>query len=190
MKIAALAFASALLLPVAAYADYEDGINAAQSGDYVTALKEFSSAAEAGLDLAQYNLAILYFTGNGVEQDYASALRWTLAAAEQGLVNAQFNLAALYYTGTGTAVNLQESLYWYTQAAQAQHAGAQYNLATMYELGEGTALDLQQAYFWASAAQFNEYEEAPALLARLAQSMTSIELSEARGTFARWVLEQ
>lgn len=185
-----LAAALPLLVSLPAQADYEEGVTAAQNGDYATALREFTTAAEAGLDLAQYNLAILYFTGQGVAQDYAEAFRWTKAAAEQGHTNAQFNLGALYYTGTGTGVNFEQSLSWYTQAAQAHHADAQYNLATMYQLGEGAQADLIQAYFWASAAQYNEHPDAPALLGELAAQMTPPQLSEARGIFARWVLEQ
>ncbi len=48
-----------------ASADYEDGVNAAFDGDFDTAFLEFTIAAESGLDLAQYNLGILYFTGQG-----------------------------------------------------------------------------------------------------------------------------
>jgi len=177
------------LLSTTLNADYEAGVTAAQNGDYATALHEFQEAADAGLDLAQYNLAILYFTGRGVEQDYAEALRWTMMAAEQGHQNAQFNLGALYYTGTGTAVDLEKSLQWYTHAAERQHGEAQYNLATMYELGEGTEMDLVRAHFWASASLSNEYSEAPALLQKLAAKMTPEQLSEARGEFARWRLE-
>jgi TPR repeat protein len=170
------------------HADYEDGVEAAAAGDYATALKEFTVAAEAGLDLAQYNLAILYFTGQGVAQDYDEALRWTQAAAEQGHLNAQFNLGALHYTGTGTAVDMAQAFAWYEQAAEGQHAGAQYNLATMYELGEGVEMDLVRAHFWASAAQYNEFADAPALLERLAAAMTAEQLSAARQAFAQWLL--
>ena len=172
--------AKSLLLAVAiasgsfAYGDYEDGVNAAQAGDYSTALAEFTVAAEEGLDLAQYNLAILYYTGRGVEQDFAQALRWSLAAAEQGHLNAQNNLGALYYTGTGTDIDLEAALKWYTAAAQGQHGAAQYNLATMYEEGEGTEQD---------------YEEATELLARIEGKMTPEQLSQARRAFAQWQLE-
>jgi len=185
-------FTSALLCAVlsspALQADYEDGVEAAAAGDYATALREFTTAAEAGLDLAQYNLAILYFTGQGVAQNYEEALRWTQAAAEQGHLNAQFNLGALYYTGTGTAVDLEKAFAWYERAAEAQHGGAQYNLATMYELGEGVEADLVRAHFWASAAQYNEFPDAPALLEKLAAAMTPAQLSAARQAFAQWML--
>jgi len=43
-----------------ALADYEAGVNAAFNGDFEAAFHEFSVAAEEGLDLAQYNLGILY----------------------------------------------------------------------------------------------------------------------------------
>ena len=179
-----------LSLSTSLHADYEAGVTAAQNGDYETALREFMVAAEAGLDLAQYNMAVMYFTGRGVEQDYAQAFRWTEMAAMQGHLNAQFNLGALYYTGTGTEVDLEKSLQWYSRAAESQHGEAQYNLATMYELGEGTPIDLVRAHFWASASQYNEFDDAPALLQALSAKMTAEQLSEARGAFARWRLEQ
>ena len=56
----------ALLFCLNVKADYEDGVNAAFAGEFDTAFREFSIAAEEGLDLAQYNLAILYFTGQGM----------------------------------------------------------------------------------------------------------------------------
>ncbi len=188
--IRTLLLSCVIVTSMQAYGDYEDGVDAAQNGDFATALKEFTAAAEEGLDLAQYNLAILYFTGQGVEQNYDLAFKWTKAAAEQGHTNAQFNLGALYYTGSGTRVDLGAALQWYSNAAQAQHAVAQYNLATMYENGEGTDLDLVQAYFWANASQYNEYSEATILLQALAAKMTREQITAARGEFARWLLAQ
>ncbi|MDP1930276.1 MAG: tetratricopeptide repeat protein [Gammaproteobacteria bacterium] len=171
-----------------AHADYEAGITAAQNGDFATALREFTEAAEAGLDLAQFNLAILYYTGQGVEQSYEEAYRWTLAAAEQGHLNAQANLASLHYYGTGTTQNYKEALRWNTTAAEYQHAGAQLSLAKMYQLGEGTEVDLLQAHFWASAALHNEHPEAGVLLRQISALMDPEQLSQARRMFAEWVL--
>ena len=86
------------LSSTAALADYEDGVEAAFSGDFDTAFKEFTIAAQEGLSLAQYNLGILYFTGQGVEQDFDEAFEWTKRAAEQGHLNAQFNSEASIWT--------------------------------------------------------------------------------------------
>ena len=104
---------------IASFADYEEGVEAAFSGDFDTAFREFTSAAEDGLSLAQYNLGILYFTGQGVSKNLEEAFKWTKAAAEQGHLNAQFNLGCVYKTGCpGIEQDLCEALKWFTRAAK------------------------------------------------------------------------
>ncbi|MCB1672354.1 MAG: sel1 repeat family protein [Pseudomonadales bacterium] len=166
-------------------ADYEDGLAAAQRGDYETALQEFKDAAEDGLMMAQYNLAILYFSGRGTEQNFAEAFRWTAAAADQGHTQAQFNLGALYYEGQGTGKNRQTALEWYEKAGSADYAPAQYNAAEMYFRGDGIERNLVRAHAWASRALENDHEEAPALLENIEADMSAAQLSEARRLFAR-----
>jgi len=166
-------------------ADYEAGVSAAQNGDYETAAQEFAAAAEDGLMMAQYNLAILYFSGRGVEQDFEAAFRWTLAAAEQGHVAAQFNLGALYYEGNGTRRDYKAALEWYLKAAEADHAYAQYNVAEMYYRGTGIDRDLVRAHAWANRALENEHETVGELLEEIEDDMSASQLSEARRLFAR-----
>ena len=176
-----------LLIPFpSVFADYEDGVNAAFKGDFETALYEFTVAAEEGLDLAQYNLAILYFTGQGVEQDAAEAFRWTEAAAMQGHVAAQFNLGSLYYAGDGVEADTTKAVELFEGAARAGHANAALILANMYADGEITSdeepslyaqlsnyistlfsdeqarTDLVLAHVWANVAIANENSEADA----------------------------
>ncbi|MCP4394270.1 MAG: SEL1-like repeat protein [Alphaproteobacteria bacterium] len=43
--------------------------------------------AEAGVVEAQFYLAILYGTGEGVEQDSEKAFEWLLKAAKQGVAD-------------------------------------------------------------------------------------------------------
>ena len=50
--------------------DFEKGLAAAQSGDFATALREWTPLAEQGDPDAQYNLGVMYRNGNGVPQDY------------------------------------------------------------------------------------------------------------------------
>ena len=47
-------------------ADFQKGLNAADSGDYPTALREWTPLAEQGHLDAQYNLGIMYERGRGV----------------------------------------------------------------------------------------------------------------------------
>lgn len=171
------------------FADYEDGVNAAFEGNFDTAFYEFSLAAEEGLDLAQFNLAILYFTGQGVEQDVAQAFKWTLAAAEQGHTAAQFNLASLYSEGDGTKKDMDKAVEWFTYAAKAGHPTSSFILATMYRDGDHVQRDRVQAHAWISLAISNDYGDALEFKADLEDDMNRDQLSEARRLFARWQIE-
>ena len=55
--------------PVAAQ-DFDKELAAARSGDFATALKEWRPLAEQGKARAQYNLGVMFATGQGVRQDY------------------------------------------------------------------------------------------------------------------------
>ena len=54
--------------------DLDKGFAAALSGDFATALREWTPLAEQGHAKAQYNLGIMYRTGQGVLQDYKTAV--------------------------------------------------------------------------------------------------------------------
>ena len=183
---------SIFLLPLSstvALADYEDGVEAAFSGDYDTAFKEFTIAAEEGLSLAQYNLGILYFTGQGVEQDFDEAFEWTKRAAEQGHLNAQFNLGSLYLEGQGTQVSVLEGVNWFTQAAKNGHANSAYTLAKMHQEGDFVDSDLVLAHAWAAQSEINEHPEASSLKKEIAQDLSTEEIRQARRIFATWQIE-
>ncbi|HIF73701.1 MAG TPA: sel1 repeat family protein [Porticoccaceae bacterium] len=169
-----------------ANADYEDGVNAAFKGDFDIAFHEFSIAAEEGLDLAQFNLAILYFTGQGVKQDLEQAFNWTLAAAEQGHVNAQFNLASLYFEGQGVSKNLTMAVEWYEFAGQGGHANAAYALAKMFQRGDAVRRNPVEAHAWASMAAYNNHADGDALIADIESDLSVTELSDARRLYAQW----
>ena len=88
-----------------AWADWDDGVAAAQRGDYATALREFRPLAEQGNAEAQFNLGAMYNFGYGVPQDYAEGMKWLRKAAEQGNAPAQYNLGIMYAMGTGVSAN-------------------------------------------------------------------------------------
>ena len=178
-----------LLSSTVALADYEDGVEAAFSGDYDTAFKEFTIAAEEGLSLAQYNLGILYFTGQGVDQDFDEAFEWTKRAAEQGHLNAQFNLGSLYLDGQGTQVSVLEGVNWFTQAAKNGHANSAYTLAKMHQEGDFVDSDLVLAHAWAAQSEINEHPEASLLKKEIAQDLSEAEIRQARRIFAAWQIE-
>jgi TPR repeat protein len=170
-------------------ADYEDGVNAAFKGNFDMAFHEFSLAAEEGLDLAQYNLAILYFMGQGVEKDVGMAFKWTETAALQGHQAAQYNLGSLYYSGDGTDKDLDEAINWYSEAATGGHPEAAFLLAKMYQEGEGVASDSIQAHAWASLAISRDHQKAGDVRSDIEKSMSDDQLSQAKRLFARWQIK-
>ena len=178
------------LVPISpALADYEAGVNAAFDGDYDTAYREFAIAAETALDVAQYNLGILYFTGRGVDVDYDQAFKWTQAAADQGHIAALFNLGTLYFSGQGTGADEDKAVELYSRSARSGSADAAITLARMYRDGESVSADPVQAHAWASMALNNEHIEAALLRDEIERGMNPQQMSEARRLFARWQIQ-
>ena len=86
-------------------ADFQKGLTAYQSGDFATALREWTPLAEQGNASAQYNLGLMYRNGRGVPQDDKTAVKWYRLAAEQGHASAQYNLGQTYRKGDGVPKN-------------------------------------------------------------------------------------
>ncbi|MDQ6960423.1 MAG: tetratricopeptide repeat protein [Mariprofundaceae bacterium] len=74
--------------------------------------EDFRASAERGNAEAQYNLAMLYDRGLGVENDDSEALKWYRQAAEQGYAKAQYNLGMMYYFGKGVPQNTVTGYQW------------------------------------------------------------------------------
>ncbi len=73
--------------------------------------------AEQGGAEAQYFLALMYATGEGVPQDDAEAVRWYRLAADQGDADAQFNLGVRYATGEGVPQDDVQAHMWFNLTA-------------------------------------------------------------------------
>ena len=97
--------------------DYEKGLDAAQSGDFATALREWKPLAEQGDASAQFNLGLMYYDGEGVPQNYKTAVKWYSLAAEQGDAHAQFNLGLMYYDGKGVLQDYVYAHMWFNVVA-------------------------------------------------------------------------
>ena len=76
----------------AAYADFQDGVNAADKGDWKTVFKEWQPLADQGNASAQYNLGVRYAKGRGVLKDMTKAKYW-IKKAYEGNDTAASNLA-------------------------------------------------------------------------------------------------
>jgi TPR repeat protein len=183
----ALAPVLALVCGSAAMADtIEDGVNAAISGDYPTALALLVAGADRGDPRAEFFLGILYESGTGVTKDVEKAARFYRLSAAQGLAPAQNNLGSLYATGDGVAQDLPEAMKWWMLAAEQGLPVAQTNLAAFYATGTAIPQDLVQAYKWSALAAAQGYADAEEILATITMMISPEELVSAKRLVQAW----
>ena len=65
------------------------GLNQVVWADDASDFRQTLQLAEQGVAEAQFNLGMMYDSGQGVRQDYAEAFRWYRKAADQGYTEAQ-----------------------------------------------------------------------------------------------------
>lgn len=94
--------------------DFGRGAVAHKRGDYAVALKWWKPLAEQGLVNAQFNLAQMYRSGEGVAQNAATAAEWYRKAAKQGDKESQYHLGAMYLNGEGVKQDEVEAHKWFT----------------------------------------------------------------------------
>lgn len=103
----------AVTLSMAQAHDYNDGLQAARTGDYNTAVMKWQPLAEQGDAMAQFNMALMYHRGLGVGIDETRAVAWYKESANNGYVKAQEFLAAAYQEGWfGLPQDQQKASYW------------------------------------------------------------------------------
>ncbi len=180
-KLVALLIVSLVFATAPAFsADYQKGVDAANKGDYKTALREWLPFAEQGNAVAQYNLGLLYQKGWGVPQDYKQALKWYHLSAEQGHVDAQYNLGSMYSDGQGVPQDYKQGVKWFILSAEQGDADAQYNLGAMYNNGDGVIQDYVRAHMWYNISASNGIETASEKRDNTTKKMTPSQLEKAQ----------
>ena len=98
-----------------------DALDSARAGDYTQAAAIIKPLAIDGNAQAQFNLALLYHSGEGISQDEVAAVAWYHKAAENGSVGAQEFLAAGYAEGWfGLPRDMKKAKYW-DKKSQSRH---------------------------------------------------------------------
>ena len=161
-------------------ADFQKGLAAAERGDFVTALREWTPLAEQGDASAQSNLGVMYEKGQGVVQNYKIALKWYRLSAEQGNAFAQFNLGLMYNKGQGVPQDDKTAVKWYRLAAEQGNTSAQGNLGAMYAFGKGVIKDYVYAHMWGNIAASNGNETGTKLRDFVEKKMTPSQLETAQ----------
>ncbi len=94
----------------------DEATGAYLQGDHARALSLFEPLAEEGNPLAQYSMANLYASGQGVEQNQGEAVRWLRRAARGGYRRAAVDLGNRYASGLGVERDLEEAAKWFEMA--------------------------------------------------------------------------
>ncbi|CAB4393339.1 unnamed protein product [Rhizophagus irregularis] len=119
---------------------------------------------------AQYNLAICYQNGNGIETNHKKAFKWLLNSVENGNLDAQYNLAIFYMDGIGVQKDEKEAFKWFLKSEQSSYyldtedekenfekylklaisndSVAQNNLGNCYLSGKGIGKNETKAFGW------------------------------------------
>lgn len=115
---------------------------------------------------AQFELGVMYTTGQGVEKDLSTAVYWYETAANQGYVAAQHELGSMYTYGDGVEKDLIKAMHWFKKAADPKagdYARAQFKLGVMYEDDKAVEENLtknermEKAIYWYKKAADQGY---------------------------------
>ena len=159
--------------------DFQKGWEAAQVGDYATAMKEWEPLAKKGDATSQFNLGWMYLNGKGVIQDIKEAFKWYLLSANQGYASGQNNVGNMYAKGDGVPKDYAEAKKWYQLSAAQGYINAQNNLGNMYKYGYGVLQDNMRAHMWYNIASANGHKEAGKYRDEDAAQMTPENISKA-----------
>lgn len=126
--------------------DFREGFEAYKASRFSDAERLYSQAAEAGVAGAQYNLAQMYYRGEGVAQDLTKAAHWFEQAAMQAIPEAQHNIGLAYDEGYGVEVDKIRAAFWYEHASAHGMLNSMQNLALMYANGDGVPKSYDKAF--------------------------------------------
>jgi len=117
-----------------------------------TGLAWLRKAADAGLILAQLDLAELLFKGTDLPRDYGEALKWSQAAAESGSALARFYLGRHFDRGLGVGLDYHKALAHFKFAAEKGVAKAQRRLGQYLMAGITVDADPEEGLHWLELA--------------------------------------
>jgi tetratricopeptide (TPR) repeat protein len=132
----------------------EEGIAAANKGDYQFALDIFQPLADQENAVAQYYLGRIYELGLGVAKDPVQAMSWYRKSAGQDFASSQVRIGWMYNYGYGdnweygVEKDYAEAMKWYRKAADQGDAEAIGNIGRLYHHGLGVPKDTAEAIRW------------------------------------------
>ena len=129
---------------------------------------------------ANFNVGLLYYFGQGVEQNYTKAFECYEKAADQGHAVAQFNLGLMYLDGRGVNQSSIEGVKCYQKAANQGYANAQFNLGLVYQDGRGVNQSSIEAFKWYQRAANQGHVDAQFNLGLMCQNGQGVEQNDTK----------
>jgi TPR repeat protein len=133
--------------------------------NFTRAREIYESLAEKGDVKAQYNLGLMYASGDGVAYDAAKAASYFKKAAEQGYPDAQYTLAVMTFNKELENLDYMQAIQWYQAAAKQGHLKSQENLGILFYRGDAIEQDLNSSIYWFQLAANQNSSEAQQYLA-------------------------
>ena len=125
-------------------------------------------------EYAAYNLAKMYYFGDGIKRDYKKSYEWFLVASKKGHRASEYYVGNHHYHGYGRDKNLFEAYQWFKKSADKGDVEAQFRLGWMLSNNEGAATNYREAFKW--------YQKAAEQGSTAAQNNLGVMYAEGQGT--------
>lgn len=120
---------------------------------------KYKQMAELGNAEAQYQLAMRYIYGNGVQENNVAAFELLSKATKQGHIEATYNLGICYHYGHGTEVDLKTAFELYLKSAKAGYGKGMVLVGRFYRCGIYVCCDPKKSKYWLDEAMKIDDEE-------------------------------
>jgi TPR repeat protein len=168
-----------------------------RAGDSAFSIEALKYAAAGGQSLAQWKLARMYASGEGVPHDDAKAYDYflqivsnydedTLSRREMGIVASAYVAVGIYALNGLPQIKMKPDVFrahelFQFAASTFGDPNAQYNLARIYLDGVGIKKDPRQAAGWLVLAADKNHLESQALLGNLLFTGQGVQRQRAKG---------
>ena len=128
------------------------GEQAIAEGKFAEAMELLMRAAETGDYFAMYDIACMYYFGDGVKKDDEAAFSWYKNAAEHGDPEAANRVAIMLSGGIGCEKNAVAAFDWYRRSAEAGSLSGMANYGVQLLKGNCRSQDVPAGLMWLDRA--------------------------------------
>lgn len=161
----ALIFISTFSISLAHGTSLQEAKSVIEAKDYKKAYEIYQALAQGGDAKAQYNLGLMYASGDGVKYDANQAASWYRKSADQGYREAQYALAVMIFNKELEPLDYTQAIKWYQAAAAQGHIKSQENLGMLFYRGDTIEQDINSSIYWFQLAANQNSSEAQQYLA-------------------------